>query len=273
MIQSIDIKDPSKCCLPWWSTVPWLKKRTTLPFTPGVNILFGPNGSGKSTVLRLIARMLHCEQGGVQKVTWSSKNNLLGQGSHSHQDGVLPIHDGSPIIYFDPSQTAGLIGGGFDDDFFREGLQNTMFKGSAGQTTLMRAGTWMHASMENKWPQVPEWKNVEEDHKWMQDILKASIPADRPTLLLDEPSKSLDIKSEVIFWINTVYLAKRQKVQIIAATHSPFALGLPGVNYIETEIRYLKRTQNIIAGRGKLLEVVEKEIPLIVEGCGIGDVK
>jgi len=278
MIKSLSIIDPKNACIPWFDQVGWLKRKKSLDFTPGVNILFGPNGSGKSTVLKAIARPLHCEQGGTQKVTEHSIRDVSGEmhfekGTNRSwrdaKDGVLPVHDGSPVIYFDPSDAVGLIGGSFDYDFMELGLQNATSHKSAGQTTWSRAGVWVQAVLENQWPEI-ERKRAPAD--WMKKVLEGTLPKDRPTVLLDEPSKSLDILSEVVFWVNTVYMAHRQKVQFIAATHSPFALGLPGVNYIETAPGYLRRVEEKIASRPNLLDRVQEDLLVLDEGCGMEDV-
>ena len=68
-----------------------------------------------------------------------------------------------------------------------------------------------------------------------------------PTLLLDEPDRSLSIPWAANMWLN---IAERhgasKEVQIIAATHCPFALDLPNVNYIETEPGYLDQCRRVM---------------------------
>lgn len=248
MIYSLKVEDPQRACMPWWPQVPALKGRDSLDFAPGLNILWGPNGCGKSTVLRSIARMLHCEQGGTQVVTSTSAREIRGSGA-TVRDGVLPVHDGSPVMFLDPSDTVGLIGGGFDWDFGDKGFQNALFKGSHGETTLMRAEEILLCLVGVQQPPARRWKILEPGEEprhsskyavetWsaerrMLEILEGTGKHECPTLLFDEPDRSLDAPSQYKFWENVVKHAKNQGIQVIATTHSVFALNLPDTNYIE----------------------------------------
>jgi len=265
MIKSLRIEDAARSCIPWWGDVAFLQEKDSIDFKPGLNILWGPNGSGKSTVIKALARMLHCEQGGTQLVTSTSMGEVVNRNASTYQDGVHPLHDGQPVAYFDPTNAVGLIGGAFDWDFGDMGLRNTMYKGSHGQTTLMRgesailpivkgtpppAVTWKQGAPSSEAPgkragesedsyqkyTLERWKR----HRAMVDTLKGTEEdSGRFTCLLDEPDRSLDIPLQFRFWLKFAEAALFHKVQIIAASHSVFALDLPGAHYIEFKEGYL----------------------------------
>lgn len=228
----INSKDPQEAVCPWWWKTPWLSDASALEFTPGLNVLYGPNGSGKSTVLRTIATLLCCYTGGRQ---------LIGQYTHldlykgtKMKLGVEPLHDGSPVMYFDPSQVPGFLAGGFDWDFGMTGIENAMFKGSAGETTQQRMGPVLDAGMGDEWPRV-EWKNTRpERFPEMVEFLAGDGSKVRPTLLLDEPTnQGLDVKTEIALMGVIEEMVKRG-TQVILATHSLFSLYLDDANVIET---------------------------------------
>ena len=268
MIRKLLVTDPGRACVPWWHKVDSLKGRETFEFEPGLNILWGPNGSGKSTVIKAIARALHCEQGGVQVVTQHSHYEMFCGGTYAmkngvrfegYSDGVLPSHDGSPVAYFDPSVAVGIIWGSLDNDFFDLGLMNTIHNVSAGQTTMMRGEHTMRPIFRGTPPPAVEWRvpmpeadPPENDwgrERWehqraIQATLNGTLkPTGIPTILLDEPDRSLDVPIQHKFWTNVGHAGLHGHVQIIAASHSVFALEIPGAHYIEFENGYLERSR------------------------------
>jgi len=131
------ILDPKGTHISWWENVEALNKPQTFKFKPGINVLWGKNGSGKTTIIKAIARLTHCEQSGSPVVTQTSISNLFDRfftDTADFRKAVKLSHDGQGVRYFDPGNTVGLFGGSFDYDFLGEGIGNTMFKGSAGQT-------------------------------------------------------------------------------------------------------------------------------------------
>jgi len=259
MIKQLRIKDPKNSCTEWWGQVKPLKGKKAIPFKPGLNILWGPNGSGKSTILTTLARMLHAEQGGQTIVTQHSVREVVdagfGMAEDTYKDGVLPTHDGQAIFHFNPSHAVGLLGGGFDDDFFREGIMNTMARGSSGETTLQRiVGPLRVLGGEESWPEI-EWK-IRREHvndvwgRWLRHVektLKGTMKSKgQPTMLLDEPDRSLDLHVQQRFWERLPKIIKSDGVQVIAATHSVFAADIPGANYIEMVPGYLDKCREAI---------------------------
>lgn len=167
MIHKLVIKDPTKTPVKWLANVAAFKQPRTIEFTSGLNILWGRNGSGKTTLTKLLARLFHCEQGNHPTVTQESLDTLVGGG----MGGKLPleaslevVHDGQGVRHFDPGHTVGLMGGGaaFDWDFGMEGIQNQLFKGSAGQTNMFRFDRILNEIIAGEIPEI-EWKMKRKD--------------------------------------------------------------------------------------------------------------
>ena len=116
MIRSINIIKPTATPVKWVGDVAALKEPREFKFTPGLNILWGKNGSGKTTVLKLLARLFHCEQSGTSVVREESMRELFGIGMRSDDkavfDGVTVDHDGQAVRHFDPAHAVGLMAGG-----------------------------------------------------------------------------------------------------------------------------------------------------------------
>lgn len=241
MISQVQINDPKTSTTPWADSVPWVQGTKSLDFGPGLNLIYGPNGSGKSTLLLAMAHLLCCAQGGRQVVTsqvmtdvyprWDKTKGLL--------DGILPVHDGQPVMFFDAGHAVGLIGGAFDYDFMEEGIRNTMPAFSSGQRTLQRFDRHLAAALGHiPWPTL-EWKV--EKQPLLEQFLKGNsdTTSTTPTLILDEPTRSLDILYDRRMWAGLDRIAREKGVQIIATTHSPFALHMKDARYFETSKGYV----------------------------------
>lgn len=255
MIEKLIITNPANTVCPWWEKIEAFKGRKEFSFTPGLNILWGKNGSGKSSVVQMLARLTHSAQGGVSLVTEESMRHFR-DFHNPFRDGQDLVTDGRGVWYCDPSERVGLIGGGFDYDFMDMGLQNTMFKGSHGETTLMRVFSILKDMRDQKQPtlaykykrQKPDGKEknphyAQQNQEQYDTFLKAtkylqeSGEKGKPTVIFDEPDRSLDIPTQLRFW-DTI-LGRSDKYQIIVASHSMFAMDLPGANYIELVPGYL----------------------------------
>lgn len=256
MIARLRIDAPDRAILPWWPKVPWLHGKTEITFTPGINVLFGPNGSGKSTVLLAIARLTLCEQGGFSTVTESSIQPFLErvvlQGTPC-RDGLVVETDGQSVRYTDPNKRVGIVGGGFDDDFFDQGIQEALARESAGQAVLRRLTRVLGS------PPVPIEDRVGKsvNDVWMAAKAQAlanldpRIPKGPATVLLDEPDRSMDLPLQDLLYREVLPRAPKRNIQLILATHSPFALLLPDANWIETEPGYLEKCRPLVARLGE----------------------
>ena len=227
--------------------LPFLKDRPTLEFKPGLNIVFGPNGSGKSTVLRMLAESMCAFQGGVPKVTHTVLSSVGWREPFSDPMGVKVAHDGQAVVFCDPRQQVGLIGGAFDDDFFHQGVREAMAMGkqSHGQTTMRRADHALGVLLKKiPFPELPKLaaekkatKAKDAPQRRPEDVIRermaASIAQGQPSVILDEPEANYSLLWQARLW---QILSKPETVkdfQIIVATHSAFALGIPHAHYID----------------------------------------
>jgi energy-coupling factor transporter ATP-binding protein EcfA2 len=230
MIASLCISNSSRTPCVWWPQVDAFKTANRFDFAEGLTILWGPNGCGKSTLLRVLARLTHCEQGGIPKVTHDSLLDM------KDADGVDISTDGKPVHFYDPSARPGLIGGmaGFDYDFLDESMYSMKLdKVSSGQGSTAGFNRIIRAAAESK--------TVQSMVKDADSILvrglqpTPGLTPGRPTLLLDEPDRSLSIPRAAELWH---VLASQKRFQVIVATHSVSALGL-AAKYIDVVPGYL----------------------------------
>ena len=269
MIESFTYVSKLKSAFPWADNVVYFKANPKTVFKPGLNIVYGPNASGKSTMVRMMARYLAAEQGGVSCVTETWLNDICGFGETKSQMPCEMAHDGRPLMFYDARATPGLIGGGFDDDFFSEGIANTMAKGSTGQLGFNRMSRMLNVLLKKEAPQpaaaaskparkkapakasaspakpqseIP-WRvnrSAVNDH-WSKKIavadalLEAKCAKGPRTLIFDEPESGYSLLWQRGIWENVFSRVNPDEFQVIVATHSPFALGVKGANYIEME--------------------------------------
>lgn len=256
MIYEFTANDPKNNPLEWWEKVPALSEPRTFEFGPGLNVLWGRNGSGKSTVIKCLARLFHCEQSGAPVVTETSVGNLVNRWRFGKNgDDPLPLlgavslkHDGQGVRYFDPSNSVGLVAGGaaFDFDFISAGVGNATFKGSSGQQTMYRFDELLTSIVEKKpTPAVIHRIRASavntvwaERVNAVDAILAGNADEGPPTILLDEPERSLDLNFQIGMWrlLRTIALTN----QVIVASHSLFALRIPEAHYIELSPGYLQ---------------------------------
>lgn len=76
-----------------------------------------------------------------------------------------------------------------------------------------------------------------------QKLLAASIPTGPKTIILDEPDSGYSFKWQAALWETILGAIDPAKLQVIVATHSPFALGLQGANYIEISPGYVREAE------------------------------
>lgn len=227
----------------------------TFRFKSGLNILIGPNGSGKSTILKACGLSLAAVQGGQSTVSEEWCREAFG---FFGQDKIIfpweTQHNGRPAAFVDPRINLGLTAGGaaFDDSFFALGVSNLMFRGSTGEKTMaqisravgmilgkisppteiMRTSTLADNRVNDIWS-----RRMEVASEYLQgDGMPGPV-----TILMDEPESYLSIPMQVGFWKRFMSedASRFDNLQVIVATHSPFALDVPFANYIELGKGYL----------------------------------
>jgi len=275
MIYKLKIKDPAQTPVKWLSSVEAFKAPREFEFKPGLNILWGRNGSGKTSLTKVLARLFHCEQGNHPIVTQESLHDLTWArsvgGTTSEIDlkkGLKITHDGQGVRHFDPGHAVGLMGGGaaFDWDFGMEGIANTMFKGSAGQTTMFRFDRLVNEIVAGEVPEVT-WKfpRTNNNSVWADRVkiathfLEGNAEKGQPTVLLDEPERSYDLNAQVGVW--RLLRAYSDQVQFIVASHSLFALKIPDAHYIELSPRYLAGSEAVLDILAKWPEEKPNKVP------------
>lgn len=235
----------------------FFKNNKKIEFKPGLNIIFAPNGTGKSTLLQIMAKFTASEQGGVSTITdyWQREINKKGINA---LEGLVVKHDGQAVMYNNPRSAVGLVGGmaGFDNDFFEEGIFEASRHESTGLTTLGRMNKII-AVLNGKMEMPSKIDSKTSMNSDAKDILKASIEPGQQTILLDEPESGLAIHVQQKLWQMIENGAIDKNLQIIIATHSPFAL-LCNANFIELQPGYIHVAKECIKYAGQMMDLQEK---------------
>lgn len=255
--------------------VEFFKGRDEISFKPGLNILVGPNGSGKSTVLKMLGESMCSIQCGLSAVTrdavQSGVDMMASIGIRLRDPkaeippmpdkfGLSVLHDGQSAVYCDPRNPMGLSAGAFDEDNLETGIVEAMTarRRSHGELALQRANPAL-AVLLGKLPFPTEVRyGIKRDHvneKWQEalDVLErrlvASIPRGQPTVLLDEPEANYSLAWQAKLWSLLAEPSVAERCQVIVASHSAFALGIPHANYIETEPGMRETAEHVLRAR------------------------
>lgn len=259
MIEKIEFEDISKStAYRYAQKLDFFKQNKSIEFKPGLNIIFAPNGTGKSTILEMLAKVSACEQGGVSTLTQSWMYDIKNNGENIF-NGINIFHDGQPAVYNNPRKAVGLFGGmaAFDDDFFSEGIMEVQMRESTGYTTIIRlkkildiltGKEEMPKNFDSKVKKLPE------EYK---KITEGNIPVGQQTMLLDEPESGLAIHVQSNIFKMIQKKALENKLQIIIATHSPFALTCDA-NFIELEPGYIQKTKYEIQMLSAMINLQDK---------------
>lgn len=230
MITKLKILKPKYVPIRWWKDVQALKARKVFTFGNGITLLVGPNGSGKSTVLALLQRILHCEQGYSSTITHTSIDEIVSMGAPKRFDEkpllklseILSLtHDGQATYSIVSGRTVGLMGGSFDDDFFKYGLNNTMEHLSMGESAIRELVRVMDEIKKSKGKieyKTNQFTKESTRYQYATEILNTpTCPVGKLTLIMDEPTDGMDIVNQFSFWNQIEKLSKT--CQIIVATH------------------------------------------------------
>lgn len=109
--------------------------------------------------------------------------------------------------------------------------------------------------VESGFPQQIQWRITKDSVNsfWQrrleqaERLLAARIPAGPKTLLFDEPESGFSLPWQSGLWQKVFAQIDPQEFQVIVATHSPFALRIPGANYIEMEPGYMTQSEVAVA--------------------------
>lgn len=258
MIEKIDFEKIEESSVYGYAKkLDFFQKNKEVHFKPGLNIIFAPNGTGKSTLLEIMAKFTASEQGGISTITSSWKQDMIGHNENKMQ-GIQVFHDGQPTMYNNPRKAVGLFGGmaAFDDDFFNEGVMETQLRESTGYTTMARLQKVLNViAGEGKMPHEFA-KKVNIDEKYGQ-FLEAKIEKGQQTIILDEPESGLAIHAQSKIFRMIEKAAKEKNLQIIIATHSPFAL-MSEANFIELHPGYIQKAKYEIQILSEILNLQDK---------------
>lgn len=258
MFERIEFEDISQSkAYNYAEKLDFFKNNKSIEFKPGLNIIFAPNGTGKSTILEILAKFTASEQGGISTITNSWKQDMINFGVNTMK-GIKVFHDGQPTLYNNPRKAVGLFGGmaAFDDDFFEQGIMETQLRESTGYTTMTRLQRVLAVlSGQAQMPKDFQKKSSLDDT--YNTFLKANIEKNQPTMILDEPESGLAIHVQANIFRMINKRAKENNLQIIVATHSPFALSCDA-NFIELQPGYLKIAKQEIELLSVMLKVQDK---------------
>ncbi|TVQ96026.1 MAG: ATP-binding cassette domain-containing protein [Spirochaetaceae bacterium] len=177
----------------------WAIGRKRITFGDRVNVLFGPNGSGKTTIIKTLATITGCGEGG-----WSDGG----------APGELPFKaawqwDGRPVFY---------------QDCYTHSEQSFIGVDYLEQNAHLRS------SGEKRIGLINELVNHIEDR-----FLTYKLPrTERPTLLLDEVDNHVGLAAQSLFW-SDIIAPLSKKYQLIISTHSIFPLLLQRDNSLRRD--------------------------------------
>ena len=254
MIKELVVRDPKKTPLPHWHKVPWLKSLDKVTFKPGLNVIFGKNGSGKSTLINGLAILMHCRDENWPRISKTSITRFMRASTLA--DGLLLKHDGAPCRYLgiDPPGWApekGIV----ENKLMLEAAEAArgMQYMSAGQGSMTKLVRFLKAEPEKVKlafglkDATGDWGTIYRvATESIMNVEKSKAKKKRQSvILLDEVDSHLDFAKQHAMWTQLKEMA--QTHQIIVASHSPFAVSVPGANYIEATPGYLDGARAALA--------------------------
>lgn len=248
-----------------------------IDFKPGLNVLFGPNGCGKSTIAHTLALHLMAHKNGSSCVTLDSINEMMGRESFrsiktkSTPDPIAADveHDGQPLVYGSAGKL--LIGPdrSFDTSFLDgygtlDGLAKDAKRTHGSRNLAVNQGPLRILLGQSEFPssvaRARDARPEAVNDVWKRMIgvadrlLEARLPKGQGTVVLDEPDAHLSLLMQARIWRDVLGNPEvANRLQVIVATHSPFALAVPHAHVIGLPDAYVEACRKELGGLAESL--------------------
>jgi len=213
------------------------KENTKFEFTDNVNIIWGKNGTGKSVLVDTLAHYTNVgSDGGWTKDKQYSFNNSEYESYSDFLDkktehGIIEIDwDGVPVYHLPVhlllDQGSMIAKSQVSDNplqSYRESIENKFDKCSSGEFIIKQINKLIDLKVPDIYDKVKNNKNKSDIDKLFLELLDSKSKDGKPTIILDEIDKSLDIKGQLL--VHDCVLPKLSETfQVICISHSVFAL-------------------------------------------------
>ena len=235
-------------------------QKNRFDFTDGLNVLWGPNACGKSTVLRTLAAYSFIKVGGWSSLVQRRDLGVDSKGELQFPEALRKLAPGKETEAMVAWDRAPVFFANGDDQaektFFHSSAADspdglTDFAGQVGMLTGKHSRGEMRAiklkfafdALRESAPRFAKMKatansEVERACQEAQLAYLSAAPAkSRMTAMFDEPDHGSDVHIQLALWTHWFPVMAKQR-QVIVATHSPFALFVPGVKIHWMDVKH-----------------------------------